>query len=151
MPNGATHQVLGAMTGVTTANRFIVPMLQPDEEEAGTPALVGASLVAGGVGGTVPDLLDPPVHPNHRGLYHSVAMGCLVAGGAVLTLKALRRKAGSARASSQVRDKRRAANDGSGITAKEALIGGALLALLVGVLSHLVADSGTPSGLPLVG
>lgn len=154
MPNGPAHQLLGAVSGMAASNYYVTPFLRPEEEENGKPTLLLTGLVVGGVGGRIPDILDPPIHPNHRGIYHSVVAGCFALGGAILTVKALehlyqrychtRTEARGFQTTAQPN------GTSSGISLKEAAVGAVILAVLVGILSHLVADSGTPKGLPFL-
>lgn len=155
MPNAATHKALGAVTGLAATHCCVTPLLRPEEEENGKPALLLTGLAAGGVGGRIPDLLDPPIHPNHRGLYHSVLAGCVVVGGAILTVKALKFLYEQTHHTHGTEARPTTTGQGgaksSGISLKQAAIGAAVLAVLGAIASHLLADSGTPDGLPLVG
>jgi len=155
MPNGPTHQLLGALSGAAAAHHYVSPCLSPVDSEAGTPLLIVGGLVAGGFGGRLPDLLDPPIQPNHRAFFHSIVLGAAVAGAAVFTVKKLRLLSGS-----PLKDKRSGARSTTGgdetvpstsISLDQALLFALVLALLVSVLSHLGADSGTPKGLPILG
>lgn len=155
MPNAPAHKALGAITGLAATHSYVTPLLRAEEEENGKPTLLLTGLAAGGLGGRIPDLLDPPVHPNHRGVYHSVLAGCMAIGGAILTVKALKYLYQQSRPTDTRRDHprtgARVADKSSGLPLKQAAVGAFVLALLVAVVSHLVADSGTPDGLPLVG
>jgi len=82
-------------------------------------ALVG--LLAAGVGSILPDVVEPPRHPGHRSVFHSrLTLVSVPVVGAMLI--------NSADLSE------------SGVAFWEGLA--------VGYVSHLVLDSGTPSGLP---
>lgn len=155
MPNAATHKTLGAVTGLAATHYCVTPLLHPEEEENGKPTLLLTGLAAGGLGGRIPDLLDPPIHPNHRGFCHSVLAGCVAVGGAIVTVKALNflYKQAHQTPTTRTRPKRTGASGAKslGISLQQAAIGAALLAVLVAIASHLIADSGTPDGLPLVG
>lgn len=90
-----------------------------------TPTLQGAlgSVVVGGLVGLVPDIIEPATNPNHRSFFHSVALLFLLGYG---NLKAWQ--------SSQLSEDQK---------------------LFVSILSvaygsHLIADSTTKKGLPLL-
>ena len=155
MPNGPTHQLLGALSGAAVAHRYVTPALSPLDRQAGTPLLVIGGLIIGSLGGRIPDVLDPPIHPNHRAFFHSIALGCVVTGTVAVTLKKLRearrdRPNGGASPTHGDLDGTRGSRPAS-IGLNDALLFALVLALLAGVLSHLWADSGTPKGLPLIG
>lgn len=154
MPNAAAHKALGAVSGMAASNYYVTPFLRLEDEENGKPTLLLTGLVAGGVGGRIPDLLDPPIHPSHRGFYHSVVVGSLALGGAIVTVKALehlyQRYCQTSTRSQGAQTTAQPNGMLSGISLKEAAVGAVILALLAGILSHLVADSGTPKGLPFL-
>ncbi len=75
----------------------------------------------GAIGGLVPDLLEPAVHPNHRAFFHSYAAGGLLA----------------------VANDHLSRNRDIEPTVRAALHLGS-----VGFASHLWADAGTTKGLP---
>lgn len=75
------------------------------------------------VGGLAPDLIEPARHPNHRSLFHSLACGAgLVYGARQVQL-----------------------DDRTPDTMKLIII-----LLIVGYVSHLLADALTPKGLPVI-
>ena len=91
---------------------------------ADRPVKLFETVVAGGVGaigGLIPDLLEPALHPNHRQFFHSYAAGGLLA---VANHHLLRNR-----------------DIDPGLRAVLHL--GSL-----GFASHLWADAGTPKGLP---
>ena len=77
MPRAKQHFLLAAAAGVTAnamkqlAQRQLDPSREWDWVELGVWGGIG------GVIGVVPDLIEPAVHPNHRGFFHSVAFGAL--------------------------------------------------------------------------
>lgn len=77
----------------------------------------------GGIGALMPDAAEPAISPRHRGIGHSLLVGGLITNSAINIW-----------------------NDSSLDGAKKE----ALLCLTAGFLSHLVADSDTPAGLPLI-
>lgn len=69
------HLLIGAITGLVVYGvSKIVNKQKPD-----TRGVVG-SIVAGGFIALLPDILEPPTNPNHRGPFHSVALLALLAG-----------------------------------------------------------------------
>lgn len=116
--NKIEHLITGALAGVGMylAHRKFMN-LQPN--------LGGTifSAIGGAIGGILPDVLEPPTNPNHRGPCHSVAAGvAVVTGGQQLF------------ASQQVP-----------LEIKEGLA-----PFLAGYVSHLLLDSTTPKSLPLL-
>lgn len=72
--NGVAHKTV---TGISIA-AFLAGQEQRDGEASLRPLAGGA---AGALLASLPDLLEPPVHPNHRQFFHSLLLaGVLVAG-----------------------------------------------------------------------
>lgn len=66
MPNAVAHQLGAALAvGGTVARHQYVNNGEVDWKP------VGAALLAGKLG-SLPDMLEPAFHPNHRGFFHSV-------------------------------------------------------------------------------
>ena len=104
--------------------------------------LCGGGL-AGLVGSRIPDWLEPPSSPRHRGPWHSVTFSGV--GSAVVVPKAVAlQRAAFARAETR-------ASDDPAEAFLLNVLGGAATGLVAGHLSHLVLDGGTPAGLPLTG
>ena len=112
------HLLLGALTGIIVygASKFL------NKEKPDIKGAVG-SMVAGGITALLPDIIEPPTNPNHRGLFHSVTLLALLIGG----------NFGILRDDQLPRD------------VKEVI---ALLSSSYG--SHLLSDASTPRGLPLI-
>lgn len=130
MPNFKKHAATGGAVGV--AFIAIANLIQQNKRKQAAPnykfdwsELILKSLAGGGIGafcGVLPDLIEPATCPNHRKLFHSVTTASLISYRLY--------KANSSKLS---------AND------KEIInIAGA------GYLSHLLLDSETEFGLPLV-
>lgn len=68
MPNRRTHVRAGATTGVVTS----LLMESRITNAADRLAFTTGAAVGGAFGGALPDMLDPPVSPNHRAFFHSV-------------------------------------------------------------------------------
>lgn len=152
MPDGETHAVLGTLAGGTaglgTAARHSVERL-----DAGAALVLGGA-VAGQLGGRLPDMLEPADHPKHRGRCHSLAAGRLVLSGVtgaeVLTAP-LVRCAQARRAEREALPRNHPGR--ATLWLQEIglfLLAGAVAGFLMGYLSHLAADAGSPDGLPLV-
>jgi hypothetical protein len=74
MANATAHR-LGA---VAVVGGLALAAENRDEAPSAKP------LAAGGLawlGGTIPDILEPACHPNHRQFFHSLAFACLVGHG----------------------------------------------------------------------
>lgn len=130
MPNFKKHATTGGVVGLTFV--ALTNLIQQNKRAKTDPnykfdwaEFILKSLAGGGVGafcGVLPDLLEPATCPNHRKLFHSVTTASLISYGLY--------KANTSSLSS---------ND------KEIInIAGA------GYLSHLLLDSETEFGLPLV-
>lgn len=121
MANGFVHTVTGAATGLAT-------VVIEKETLQENPALLLAAPAVGTVFGKLPDVIEPAFkNPNHRQFFHSIAFVGLVVYGLKKTY-----------------DWR--PEDGF-----EKVIRVLALCAGFGYLSHLVLDSTTPRGLPLVG
>jgi inner membrane protein len=74
MANAKEHAVIGAGVGAVGWLLYCKLVDRPIE--------VGEVLLAAGVGmigGLLPDLLEPAIHPNHRQFFHSYAVTALLA------------------------------------------------------------------------
>ncbi|MCJ9429669.1 metal-dependent hydrolase [Kordiimonas marina] len=121
MPNRDIHVLAGAIAGA---------LLTKDSEDSNdtdptTSVLVGAA--AGAVGGRLPDILEPALHPNHRQFFHSYAVLGLLGCGFYHAAK------------------------WSPETGWEKCLRYLTLGMIGGYACHLLFDGTTPKGLPLVG
>jgi hypothetical protein len=108
------------------------------------------------IGAWLPDALDPPNHPHHRGIGHGCAalMGVgffMVNSSATVDrlrsmAEKLRAQAGALRPDDQLRA---VLLDAVGLLAL--VLAGSITGMGVGYASHLVMDGTTPKGLPLIG
>lgn len=72
MPNGNIHKATGGILG-TIAYQVIHDILQPNEKYD-----FGELILSVGIGlstARLPDILEPPIHPNHRAFFHSIVFG----------------------------------------------------------------------------
>lgn len=118
MPNAKQHALLGAAVGLGAW--YLYCRLTERTLDFGEFLLAGG---AGACVGLLPDLLEPAVHPNHRGILHSYASAGLLSYGT----------------------KRIWENPEISRDQKMQWTIGSLC-----YLSHLIADAQTPKGLPLI-
>ncbi|MCU7937094.1 MAG: metal-dependent hydrolase [Candidatus Thiodiazotropha sp. (ex Dulcina madagascariensis)] len=119
MPNAVAHRLVGAVG--------VGGMVWTIEGETGRSSY--APVTAGLLGGalsSLPDFLEPAIHPNHRGFFHSYAVLALLGYGAYRLWKW-------------------EPTDGFGQLAR---MGGLVVIASYGI--HLVMDATTPKGLPIV-
>ncbi len=125
MPNFQEHSNTGIFTGLLYGFARSLYHQKTGEkidwQKVWASALIGAC--GGFVGSMIPDVLEPAIHPNHRGLAHSVAAGGGVGFQTVQWWL----------------------NHGQSTDAKFLF----LEACAVGYLSHLLLDGRTPKGLPI--
>jgi inner membrane protein len=118
MANAKQHALIGASVGAVGWLLYCKLLDRPIE--------VGELLLAAGVGmigGLLPDLLEPAIHPNHRRFFHSYAATPLLA-------QANRHVSQSTQMPAETR--------------------AAIHLISLGFFSHLAADAHTPKGLPWV-
>lgn len=148
MPNGKTHAWAGAATGSAVAayRGRQQPLVNVLIE------ILGGG-VGGYLGGKVPDVLEPALHPGHRDFCHS-----WTAGGAVATgLTALARWETFCREqAAELRQRRLASPPTDPVTSFFLVLGeifwtlaaGFVSGFGAGYLSHLALDAATPRRLP---
>ena len=152
MPNQGEHSAVGAFAGATTAGLFAVAANQRPLD-ALIEAIGGG--LAGTAGGRIPDCIDPPIHPNHRGVGHAV----ITSGGTCTAILASIPKwqRELRRCSLELRESRAVETSFLGKTILLTLelmcllVSGGLVGLPAGHASHLLCDAGTAKGLPLFG
>ncbi len=150
MPNGSTHKLLGVAAAIGAA--AVSSRELPDD--AKLAYRLGAS-IGGLAGGIMPDVLEPPMHPHHRGACHSVAITVGIGVAAVKAKEAI--GAGMLAEASRLRlmwtslpleDPRR-----TGLWLHEMslhLLRGMVLGFVVGYTSHVLADMTTARSVPLI-
>lgn len=112
------HGILGALVGLATYGLYKLTK----NETATIQGIVG-SLLLGGFGGILPDLLEPATHPNHRSFFHSITFLMVLLHG-----------------NQKVWDSQNFTDDQKLIVS--------LLSAAYG--SHLLSDSSTSKGIPFV-
>ena len=118
MPNTKLHTLIGAVAGTAyyVADRKLAGKdIAPDD--------AGACFMLGGLAGSLPDVLEPPLHRKHRSFFHSL----FTLGAGVYSFAKI--------------DEREDLDEKQKTMMK---------ATLVAYLSHLLLDSSTPAGLPLL-
>lgn len=128
MPNFSTHCKVGFLTGAGTG-LILALQEQKHNESINWQKMLESTLlrVLGGlVGSTLPDILEPAIDPDHRGITHSTVVG------SGIFIKAIKSWTTNSSQSQKT----------------EAVI---LTALAVGYLAYLFLDGKTPKGLPLLG
>ncbi len=119
--NGSAHKAIGAAAGMTT----LAIDDNPDKQSVAHNPLIATPLAT--LGGMLPDLLEPASRgPHHRQFCHSVVAFGAVGYGVYRTYKWEPQ-----------------AEWEKGLRIAAIMIG-------VGYLSHLIADSSTPRGLPII-
>ncbi|MGD1045339.1 MAG: metal-dependent hydrolase [Bacteroidota bacterium] len=135
MPNGKTHLITGTLCGTVTS---IVIQTKLDEREK---IDLGHAFLSTGVGfasGRIPDIIEPPIHPNHRAFFHSFLFGTILGFGALKVWKVIKEKVSKRREQGQYL-----------FTEKELVLGLLFIALIV-VLLHLFMDGFTKKSLPII-
>lgn len=118
MPNAKTHFLVGAGVGAIAYCLIKKAQNQPIE----ILGLLGIGLI-GGVASLLPDIIEPPTSPNHRGLAHSL-VALIVIGAGISNL-----------------------NEKQDIDAAQK---GLWNPLALGYTSHLLLDARTSASLPII-
>jgi len=149
MPGKKKHSIFGAGGGCATAF-----YLARGQDVFSIAVESGGGFVGGYIGGRLPDWVEPALHPGHRSVAHAVipAGGTLSwMGSKLLSTQMLLREHAN-----RCRSRRKTANDDIESflwwLAEVALrfMAGAVAGLVVGYTTHLVLDSVTPRGLPIL-
>jgi inner membrane protein len=149
MPNHNEHFIWGAVAGAG----YCLSSSLIRGREISIAELLGGAL-SGAVASKLPDSLEPAIHPNHRSTFHSL---CFLAGAGVVVLPWMEEKRqrqyqladyarSQANASVNESDRRYWQQK----TLWHEFVAGLFAGLVVGYISHLVADSFTPKGLPIL-
>jgi membrane-bound metal-dependent hydrolase YbcI (DUF457 family) len=145
--NGDAHTASGLAAGIAAGDTRARAKREPT-----LPEICGWA--AGGVcGAKIPDVLEPAYCPSHRKFCHSgctLGLNLLALQSKTLEswIQSLHRKAAEQRLRSQS-DPQNAFLYSIGAILYE-FLAGVLPALLAGYASHLIADSTTPCGIPLI-
>ena len=74
MPNAKAHRIGAALT-----IGAVIHQHEKSNDKATLKPLLGAGIAA--AMGTLPDIIEPAYHPNHRQFFHSIAMFSLIGSG----------------------------------------------------------------------
>ena len=150
MPNAKEHKQIAQVAGLVTA------LIRARDQKELAILIEGVGGFFGGrLGGLIPDLIDPPINPNHRSVGHGVLPNLTVG------LLAFNRLDDWQRwfrdfATEQLDLRERATDAFEQILRTVAwavchFIAGAIAGYLAGHTSHLILDAGTPRSLPVIG
>ena len=147
MPRIKAHSQAGIATGVV-AIPLICWMLESKLSLGEKAAVIGTCLL----GSCLPDLLEPARSPCHRGLFHSVLVGVgLFAGLFQIIAMNSDERAVTWTSYNEETVGWFFGQPDSKTPPRLNVINILLIALIIGYLLHLVMDSTTPKGLPLLG
>jgi|SRR3972149_955867 len=118
MANKTTHMAIGAIAGLGA-----YALIKSLTGEKWTLGGALASVAGGAIVACVPDVLEPALHPNHRGVFHSIVLS----GGIAYLNKKIH---GSLNVSPELKQ--------------------ACAVVSASYASHLLLDAITPKSLPLV-
>jgi len=118
MANAGVHLATSSLAAALAASH--------DAQEDQKDGLTMPTILGGAFGGRLPDMLEPAVHPNHRGLLHSIA----ALGIAAWTVRELWLWQPTEPLQKTLR--------------------AVLIGIAVGYGTHLLVDSATPKSIPLI-
>ncbi|MCK4505114.1 MAG: metal-dependent hydrolase [Candidatus Aegiribacteria sp.] len=146
MPNRNVHVPVGASSGLVAALAAPMPWRGPYLVEV-------ISALAGGVlGGRLPDIIDPPDSPRHRGFGHSITCAVIVEAGLSNFLMTLRTqiKDLDSEADMYLRNGYTIPSEVASKLLMQRIAYGFCIGLGAGWLSHLAMDVCMPDGLRLI-
>lgn len=149
MPNHDEHLIWGAVAGAG----YCLLSSSVCGRETSLAELIGAAL-SGAITSKLPDLLEPAIHPNHRSTFHSLSF--LAATGVVVLPWAEQKRQERHQFAEYSRSQADASVSESDRTCwrQKALwhefVAGLFAGLVIGYISHLLADSFTPKSLPVL-
>ena len=147
MPNRRTHQIAGGGAGSILAGIWSAHMTDNLH-----PTTAAGCILGGLLGAAIPDSVDPPNSPKHRGTGHSIALASIISGGCLKTLPELILYA---------REEQRVINAYIHQGYQSPLVNvfrlhvalltiGIIAGIPAGLISHLVLDSESPDGIRLL-
>ena len=137
MPNRDRHVKTGMLVGGPAAALMAA---QNTSDGADIVLETIGGIVGGYIGGRLPDIVDPPTSPWHRGIGHAVVP---VSGGGIQAFNRVPEYQAWLRAKSL-----ELSREGRDLEAVACLLAsGAIVGLAAGYLAHLIEDSRTESGL----
>jgi len=151
MANGSDHAWFGGCAGAAFA------FLKVPENAAGAQkfAELLGGILGGLAGARLPDIVDPPTNPNHRGLGHGVIPVAIVATKYQMSLSQNQEDCRHF-AAEQWRASQSAPTELDRYIFNTLgfigfLVSGLAAGLLAGYVSHIALDATTPKSLPLIG
>lgn len=134
MPNGSTHNMAGTILG---AAAYLIQNKSDEKGEIDLGELV-LSIGLGAGSARIPDILEPPINPNHRAFFHSIVFGGITVYVGVQAWKHL-----------QVTRHERM-NSGNQQWSFQEFLDIALIITSGSILLHLIMDGFTPKGLNII-
>jgi hypothetical protein len=149
LPTRTTHIAVGVPAGIA-ASVF--------SARSGNAGAILLEAVGGGLGGfagaALPDVLEPPDNPNHRGIAHGIApiggLGFVVARDIERVQDFFRTEANQYAALQQTAVSPALCLCFQFLEALMRMLAGAVAGFVAGYTSHLILDLATPRSLPLI-
>lgn len=145
MANGKAHRKTGLIVGTVAG-----AIAALDEDGAAFLAEVAGGALGGKFGGMMPDVLDPPTSPNHRGLAHGIIPAGALFTWAMAELPGWQAELRNRATHHAVAFRRTGDIQEFMMEMMLHALSGFLAGLIGGYASHLLMDARTPKGLPVV-
>lgn len=149
MANRSEHLFLGGIAGAGVC----LAAATLNQQKLSLPELIGA-ILSGVFAATIPDRLEPAIHPNHRAFFHSVAFAGVGLPPLWAMTQQIRSRSLRAAAFCEWQAAQAQSQQDTALWQAQAdshkFFAGALLGLIPGYASHLAADATTPKSLPLI-
>jgi membrane-bound metal-dependent hydrolase YbcI (DUF457 family) len=149
MANHREHLIAGAAAGVGICLLAAVAA----GRKISISELIGAA-VSGMTFSTLPDILEPAIHPNHRSTFHSLGfIGAAAPPAWKWSEEKMREHRGLAetsRTQAAAATSQQERNHWQMMALVHDLAAGFFVGIVPGYVSHLLADSLTPKGLPIL-
>lgn len=135
MPNGKAHLLAGTICGAATSIIIQTKVNKREQIDLGHALL---STGVGFAGGRLPDIIEPPLHPNHRAFFHSFVFGSILGIGVVKIWKVLKDMVAKREDLGKYR------------FTKTDIAFGLLFVVFIVLIIHLAMDAFTKKGLPII-
>ncbi len=136
MPSKPVHILTSAGAGLAVTT--IIPVCEQIIDSV--PYKIGG-FIGGSIGGMMPDIIDPPRHPNHRALGHSVTANTIVLGTLATTLPVIEMHLADL-------IEEAIENDNDILAGLYQFLIGIVRGFIAGQVMHLILDLTTPKRLP---
>jgi membrane-bound metal-dependent hydrolase YbcI (DUF457 family) len=147
MPNRPTHLAVGTVSGLAAG--ILTSRSLPQKHQLLHVTFAG---IGGSIGALAPDTLEPPISPNHRGVFHSVA-----AAGSIGAAQLAGWQADCHLAAAFCDTRALCASPGSHERSNQEVkaflwraLAGLIVGFLTGYASHLILDATTVRSLPFL-